>query len=66
VVVGDNRAALAFADALLARDVLVHAIRPPTVPPGTARLRVTAMATHTDAHIGRAIDAFAGAARALA
>jgi len=66
VVVGDNRAALAFADALLARDVLVQAIRPPTVPPGTARLRVTAMATHTDVQIGRALDAFAGAARALA
>ena len=37
-----------------------------SVPAGTARLRVTPMATHTDSHITRAIDAFAGAARALA
>jgi 8-amino-7-oxononanoate synthase len=33
------------------------------VPVGTARLRVTPMATHTDAHIDRALDAFAAAAR---
>jgi 8-amino-7-oxononanoate synthase len=64
VVVGDNRRALALADALLARGVLVQAIRPPTVPPGTARLRVTPMATHTPVQIARAIDAFAGAVRA--
>jgi len=59
VVVGDNRAALALADALLARGVLAHAIRPPTVPAGTARLRLTPMATHTEAQIARVVDAFA-------
>jgi glycine C-acetyltransferase len=64
VVVGDNRAALALADALLARGVLAHAIRPPTVPAGTARLRLTPIATHTEAQIARALDAFAAAARA--
>jgi 8-amino-7-oxononanoate synthase len=48
---------------LLERGVLAQAIRPPTVPPGTARLRVTPMATHTDAQIDRALDAFAAAAR---
>jgi 8-amino-7-oxononanoate synthase len=65
VMVGDNRRALSFADALLARGVLAHAIRPPTVPAGTARLRVTPMATHTAAQVERALDAFAEAARAV-
>ncbi len=65
VMVGDNRRALALADALRARGVLAHAIRPPTVPPGTARLRVTPMATHTRAQLARALDAFADAARAV-
>ena len=64
VMLGDNALAMRFADALLDRGVLAHAIRPPTVPPGTARLRVTPMATHTDAHIDRALDAFAAVARA--
>jgi 8-amino-7-oxononanoate synthase len=62
VVVGDNRRALALAEALLARGVLVHAIRPPTVPAGTARLRVTPMAVHGEAHLAHVLDAFAGAA----
>jgi 8-amino-7-oxononanoate synthase len=65
VVVGDNRRALALADALLARGVLVQAIRPPTVPAGTARLRVAPMATHAPAQIERALAAFADAVRAV-
>jgi glycine C-acetyltransferase len=63
VLVGDNRRAVALADALLARGVLALAIRPPTVPEGTARLRVTPMATHTAAQLERALGAFADAAR---
>ncbi len=62
VMLGDNRRALAFGAALLARGILVQAIRPPTVPAGTARLRVTPMATHTPAQIDRVIEAFADAA----
>jgi len=62
VVVGDNRAALALADALFARGVLVQAIRPPTVPAGTARLRVAPMATHSPVQLDRALAAFADAA----
>jgi 8-amino-7-oxononanoate synthase len=62
VLVGDNRRTLAFAEALRIRGVLAQAIRPPTVPAGTARLRVTPMATHTPAQLDRALDAFAAAA----
>src|SRR6185295_8267891 len=65
VMVGDNRAALALAEALLARGVLAQAIRPPTVPAGTARLRVTPIATHSRAQIERTLEAFADAARAV-
>ncbi|HEY3186003.1 MAG TPA: aminotransferase class I/II-fold pyridoxal phosphate-dependent enzyme, partial [Solirubrobacteraceae bacterium] len=64
VLVGDNRRTLGLAEALLSRGVLAHAIRPPTVPPGTARLRITPMATHTGEQLGRALEAFTGAARA--
>src|SRR5216117_4113317 len=63
VLVGDNRAALALADELLARGVHALAIRPPTVPQGTARLRVTPMATHTTVQLERALAAFGDAAR---
>jgi 8-amino-7-oxononanoate synthase len=47
VMIGDNATALAFADALRDRHMFVPAIRPPTVPPGTARLRVSLSAAHT-------------------
>lgn len=62
VVVGEAAVAVALSEALLERGVLVTAIRPPTVPVGTSRLRATVMATHTDAHLARAVEAF-GAAR---
>ena len=64
VLVGDNRATLRLAEALRARGLLAQAIRPPTVPEGTARLRVTPMATHTRAQLERALAAFAEAGRA--
>ena len=47
LIIGDNRAALAVADALKARGILVPAIRPPSVPPNTARLRISLSAAHT-------------------
>ena len=61
VLVGDADTALRLSDALLARGVLVPAIRPPTVPEGTARLRVAPTATHTVDDLAEAIDAFAAA-----
>ncbi len=59
VIAGTSERALAWSRGLLAHGVFVQAIRPPTVPPGTARLRVTLMATHTDADLEHAVAAFA-------
>jgi 8-amino-7-oxononanoate synthase len=47
VIIGDDREAMACTDALLARGLFVQGIRPPTVPAGTARLRVSMSAAHT-------------------
>ncbi len=63
VIVGDAQPALDFAEGLLRRDVYVLAIRPPTVPLGTARLRVTATADHTRADLDEALRAFIAAGR---
>ena len=57
IVVGDERQAIAAAEALLHRGLLVPAIRPPTVAPGSSRLRVTLSAAHADDHIDRLVDA---------
>jgi 8-amino-7-oxononanoate synthase len=51
VVVGGEQEALAASAALLEEGLLVPAIRPPTVPPGTSRLRVTLSAAHTDLEV---------------
>ena len=59
VVVGENEAAVELADALSQRGFLVPAIRPPTVPKGTARLRVTLTALHSIEDVDALIDAFA-------
>jgi 8-amino-7-oxononanoate synthase len=59
VRVGKTEAALALSRELLAQGVLIPAIRPPSVAPGTARLRATVMATHTDDQIDTAVRAFA-------
>ncbi|MCF6235555.1 MAG: 8-amino-7-oxononanoate synthase [Gammaproteobacteria bacterium] len=56
LIVGDSKRAIALSEALLKRGILVSAIRPPTVPKGTARLRVTLCATHTKDHVGRLLD----------
>ena len=46
LLVGGNEAALMLSDSLRARGIWVPAIRPPTVPQGTARLRITLSAAH--------------------
>jgi 8-amino-7-oxononanoate synthase len=57
LVLGDSEAALAASAALAERGFLVTAIRPPTVPPGTARLRITFSAAHDDADVDRLAEA---------
>jgi len=57
VIIGDNHAALRVAEALYERGLWVPAIRPPTVPRGTARLRVSLSAAHSAAHVARLVDA---------
>ncbi len=59
IVIGDSRRTMALSAALLDASVFAHGIRPPTVPDGTARIRATVMATHTDADIDQAVAAFA-------
>ncbi len=65
LVVGDNAAALALSAALETRGLWVPAIRPPTVPAGTARLRITLSAAHTHDDVTRLVDALADVARTL-
>jgi 7-keto-8-aminopelargonate synthetase-like enzyme len=57
VVLGDEHRALAASDALLERGLLVPAIRPPTVAPGTSRLRVALSAAHTDEQVELLVEA---------
>ena len=57
VMVGEARAATRLSEALRLQGVLVSAIRPPAVPQGTARLRITLSAAHTEAQVDRLLDA---------
>ena len=57
VILGDEQAALDASAALAARGLIVPAIRPPTVAPGTSRLRVSLSAAHTDEQIARLTEA---------
>ncbi len=61
VHVGDNGAAVRLAAALDRQGIRVTAVRPPTVPAGTARLRLSVTLAHTEADLDRAAAALAGA-----
>jgi 8-amino-7-oxononanoate synthase len=61
LLIGSNGAALAAASALDRAGLWVPAIRPPTVPSGTARLRIALSAAHTHHDIDTLCDALAGA-----
>ena len=58
VLIGDAARTMRLSDGLLADGVFVQGIRPPTVPPDTARLRITLTATHTPDDLQFAIAAF--------
>ena len=59
VVFGSPQRATSAAEALLTAGIFAPAIRPPAVPAGTSRLRLTVMATHTEAEIEQVITGFA-------
>ena len=59
VVLGTPARALQWAERLRGLGVHVLAIRPPTVPTGGARIRLTVTAQHSDEEVDRAIEAFA-------
>lgn len=57
IVIGDNNKALSLSEKLLQSGIQVSAIRPPTVPAGSARLRITLSASHEKADIDQLIKA---------
>ena len=65
ILLGDAERALAMAAALLERGIFCPAIRPPTVPPGTSRLRVSLTAEHTEDDLDALVAALVAARDAL-
>ncbi len=57
IMAGSAQQALAWSRSLEEHGILVSAIRPPTVPEGSARLRITLSASHTDGQLERLLDA---------
>jgi 8-amino-7-oxononanoate synthase len=66
VVIGDPAAAMAACERALAGGVFCQAIRPPTVPDGSSRLRIAVMASHTASELRWAAGVIARAVRAVA
>ena len=66
IVVGDASAAMDACERALARGIFAQAIRPPTVPDGTSRLRLAVMASHTRSELRRAASVLAEALDAAA
>jgi 8-amino-7-oxononanoate synthase len=58
LMIGDATQCMELSEDLLQRGVFAQGIRPPTVPPGTSRLRITLMATHTREQIDQALRVF--------
>jgi 8-amino-7-oxononanoate synthase len=63
LLVGSNEDALSLSEGLRARGIWVPAIRPPTVPQGTARLRITLSAAHTEKDVAELCGALHELAR---
>lgn len=57
LLIGDSERALQLSAGLRRRGIMITAIRPPTVPRGTARLRVTLSAAHSEADVDRLLEA---------
>jgi 8-amino-7-oxononanoate synthase len=56
LIIGDTENALKTSQLLRDKGILISAIRPPTVPKGGARLRITLSAAHSEAHIDRLLQ----------
>jgi 8-amino-7-oxononanoate synthase len=65
VIVGDAEKALSLSRRLFELGVYAPAIRPPTVPTGTSRIRLTVTSEHTDQQLQTVLEAFCAAAQAL-
>ena len=65
IVLGTASRTLAASDALWQRGIWVTAIRPPTVPEGSARLRITLSASHTESDVARLVEALAVVLKSL-
>jgi glycine C-acetyltransferase/8-amino-7-oxononanoate synthase len=65
LIVGEERATLQLCQEAIERGVFAQAIRPPAVPPGTARLRLAAMASHTVSELRMAAGVLGEAVRAI-
>lgn len=63
LLIGETRAATRMSEALEAAGILVPAIRPPTVPEGEARLRISFSAAHTQADVDRLLEALGSVMR---
>ncbi|PNQ93178.1 8-amino-7-oxononanoate synthase, partial [Pseudomonas gingeri NCPPB 3146 = LMG 5327] len=65
ILIGDAGRALRFSQLLRERGLMVTAIRPPTVPAGSARLRVTLSAAHSEAQVRLLLEGLAECSRLL-
>jgi len=62
IVVGGNEAAVAISEALLPEGILITPVRPPSVPVGTARLRISVTLAHTEGDLAKAAEVLASTA----
>jgi 7-keto-8-aminopelargonate synthetase-like enzyme len=65
VLVGENEPTLTFAARLTDQGLMAVALRPPTVPPGRARVRFSLSAAHAEADLSRAREIIVDTARAM-
>jgi 8-amino-7-oxononanoate synthase len=65
VLVGENERTLEFAARLMEQGLMAVALRPPTVPPGRARVRFSLCASHAEADLSQAREVIAATARAM-
>ena len=66
VVIGELDRMLVFWKELFDAGVFTNPVTPPAVPENSCRLRISLMATHTDEHVDRVLEAFAQVGRQMA